>query len=68
MQAQTSNLDTVKQATILNFSCLCTDEGQADEEKLQQLASTLLEKWSTLKEVFRIPKRVTPVSLCQLSN
>ena len=39
-----------------------TDEGQVDEEKLQQLASELLEKWSTLKEVFRIPKRAAPVS------
>ena len=39
-----------------------TDEGQVDEEKLQHFASELLEKWSTLKEVFRIPKRAAPVS------
>ena len=46
----------------LSLSLSLSDEGQVDEEKLQHLASELLEKWSTLKEVFRIPKRAAPVS------
>ena len=47
---------------------MTTDESGVAEEKLVALASELLEKWSGLKEVFRIPKRAQPVRLPYKDN
>ena len=43
---------------------MAIDESVVVEEKLVALAAELLEKWSGLKEVFRIPKRAQLVSHC----
>ena len=54
---------TISTSRDLCFVAMATDESGVVEEKLVALASELLEKWSGLKEVFRIPKRAQPVRL-----